>query len=916
LVNLSSANFDYSKAKSDGSDLRFIDADNSAVLNYEIEDWETSGYSYIWVNVTNISASSSMDHIWIYYNNSGASPGENPTGVWNDNYKGVYHFGEGSGAMVEDSTANGNDGTLSQTDHWVTTGKMANAYDFDGVDDYVDLGLGLGTASYTEITVEAWFKADETETTLVTKIDDDGWDEGWSLGAVVVANNLGFWVDDETDAAITSFTDTTSFHFATGTYDSSSDQKIYVDGDWKVTEPDDWTNHGTASVLIGAGRDNGGPAYFNDGIIDEVRISNISRSADWIAAQYLSMSNSFVAFGQQESYKSNCGAAHLFLGHQGLNLSNINASNANVTFIGAEAGDLFGWDVAGIGDFNADGYDDIAVGAPGSDFNGTDSGAAYVFLGRSVVGGPIQVGTAMADFLVNVSSPGDKAGFSVAGLGDVNGDGYADLGVGGPLNDTSDGSTSDAGCAWVFYGFNTTDDSPQKLQVGESFLKTSVSGQGTGNTWAAAQTYLNNDVVLTKVDLFMRRFNGPGGFNAIVEIRTTNSSTPPGPTSTVLASTTRPFSDIPAAYTWQTFDFQDIMLIPGQKYAIVLRDDTSDPLISLGWQFYNPDEYSQGDRFTAPDDGVTWSIPPTVGDHGFKTYTNVSILDDANVTIDGDQVNAQLGFSLSGAGDVNNDGNDDILVGVPFNDTGGSPDAGAAHIFCGAHTLPSTMTGQNADVNLSGAVAQDRFGWSVNATGRINGDAFDDVIVGAPGQSSNPGMAYVYYGANQMDNIEDVTLTGTSSGDNFGHSVCGGFDIDEDGSMDVAIGAPYVDQNGNTDCGAVYVFYGEGLSSTDAASANHSYYGEQGYAHLGWSVSPLGDVNGDGQWEVLCGAPDHDDTILEPDVNGTGIVYILTIDDIVVPEFNSFFIISMVMATTVFFSLTRRRKKEDLTGER
>ncbi|MCK5561793.1 MAG: DUF2341 domain-containing protein, partial [Thermoplasmata archaeon] len=81
LVNLSSSNFDYSKAKSDGSDLRFIDADNTTVLNYEIEEWDTSGYSYVWVNVTGITGSSATDHIWMYYNNSGASSGENPTGV-------------------------------------------------------------------------------------------------------------------------------------------------------------------------------------------------------------------------------------------------------------------------------------------------------------------------------------------------------------------------------------------------------------------------------------------------------------------------------------------------------------------------------------------------------------------------------------------------------------------------------------------------------------------------------------------------------------------------------------------------------------------------------------------------------------------------------------------------------------------
>jgi len=67
MVNLSSSNFNYTKAKSDGTDLRFIDADGSTELNYEIEYWNTSRYSYIWVNVTGITGSSSTDHIWMYY---------------------------------------------------------------------------------------------------------------------------------------------------------------------------------------------------------------------------------------------------------------------------------------------------------------------------------------------------------------------------------------------------------------------------------------------------------------------------------------------------------------------------------------------------------------------------------------------------------------------------------------------------------------------------------------------------------------------------------------------------------------------------------------------------------------------------------------------------------------------------------
>jgi hypothetical protein len=147
-----------SRAQDDGDDIAFVlYSDNSTQLNHEIELFNgTTGEIVAWVNITSLS--STVDtKIWMYYNNSGASSQENMTGVWDDNYVGVWHFKEGSGSLVNDSTAYGNYGTLSQTDHWVTTGKIANAYDFDGA-EYVDLGLGLNTSSFTEITAEAWFK--------------------------------------------------------------------------------------------------------------------------------------------------------------------------------------------------------------------------------------------------------------------------------------------------------------------------------------------------------------------------------------------------------------------------------------------------------------------------------------------------------------------------------------------------------------------------------------------------------------------------------------------------------------------------------------------------------------------------------------------------------------------------------------
>ena len=169
LVNLSSANFDYSKAKSDGSDLCFIDSDGSTELNYEIEDWDTSGSSYVWVNVTGIDGSTTTDHIWMYYGNSAASPGENPTGVWDENYLMVQHFQEtdidGGSGDIKDSTSNDNDGTTSGMDtNDQVPGKIDGSFDLDGSNDYISLeGQDIEDHDYDALTVIAWYKsADST----------------------------------------------------------------------------------------------------------------------------------------------------------------------------------------------------------------------------------------------------------------------------------------------------------------------------------------------------------------------------------------------------------------------------------------------------------------------------------------------------------------------------------------------------------------------------------------------------------------------------------------------------------------------------------------------------------------------------------------------------------------------------------
>ncbi len=175
LVVLNSGNIDYSQTKDDGSDLRFIDADGSTVLDYEIEKWNEAGTSYVWVEVPQINASSNTDYMYMYYNNAAASAGANPTGVWSSSYQAVHHLGEDpstSAPQFQDSTSNNRDGTAagSMTAGNSVTGQVGSGLDFNGVlttGNNVDLGLNF-PGNLADGTVEMWFNPDDVSTAFST----------------------------------------------------------------------------------------------------------------------------------------------------------------------------------------------------------------------------------------------------------------------------------------------------------------------------------------------------------------------------------------------------------------------------------------------------------------------------------------------------------------------------------------------------------------------------------------------------------------------------------------------------------------------------------------------------------------------------------------------------------------------------
>jgi fibronectin type 3 domain-containing protein len=215
----------------------------------------------------------------------------------------------------------------------------------------------------------------------------------------------------------------------------------------------------------------------------------------------------------------------------------------------------------------------------------------------------------------------------------------------------------------------------------------------------------------------------------------------------------------------------------------------------------------------------------------------------------------RLGYGLSCGGDVNGDGYDDVVGGGPQVTGGGVfVGPGVAKVFYGA---ASNMNLTPA-VTLSEGNDEDYFGWSISTSGDVNNDGYDDIVVGAPqlDSTTDTGIVYLFLGSSSgPSTTPDVTITGAVGGDFFGNSVAIAGDINKDGHDDVLVGAPGA--NGTNaadwDLGRLYVFYGTdtGIST----SPDWTCWGGVAGDSLGQCVARAGDVNGDGYYDIMGGAP-------------------------------------------------------------
>ena len=465
---------------------------------------------------------------------------------------------------------------------------------------------------------------------------------------------------------------------------------------------------------------------------------------------------SYVVYGSSAGYPAN------------VELTDVAAGTGGFAITGLATGDLLGWSVATIGDLNGDGFSDFAIGAPGATPAGRIyAGKTYIVYGKSGTFGATIDLNSIADgtggFEIFGQSAGDRAGQSIASAGDINGDGFDDIIIGAYA-----GGASDAGKSYVLFG--------QATPFLTGIDLTSVA-DGTGGFVIEGQTAqdFSGFTVASAGDL-----NGDGFDDLVIGAPSVTSGTGDNGRTFVVFGKASGFvagialADVAAGTGGFVLIGQDAGERSGYSVASagdVNGDGIADivvgaPQIGLSAAANNGRAYVVFGKTTGFDPSINL-VDVAAGTGGF--------------VMQGLGGTDLLGFSVSSAGDVNGDGLDDVLVGAHHATPTGLPSAGKTYVVFG------TAGGFGAAINMTdielgsggfvieGESAQDTSGGSVAAAGDINGDGFDDLIVGArsanTGSNTYAGQSYVIFGDNFTSSLTDIgsagddTLTGSSAVD-------------------------------------------------------------------------------------------------------------------------------------------------------
>ncbi len=528
------------------------------------------------------------------------------------------------------------------------------------------------------------------------------------------------------------------------------------------------------------------------------------------------------------------------------------------TVEGTQPGEGLGWNVAGVGDVDADGYGDLLVSAPGYDDSQTDSGQLLLYLGSS---SGLQSGAA---WTFSAQSAGAELGAgvgSLAGLGDVNGDGTADFAAGAP--GWTEGSQTNAGRALVWYGMPTgAPDTEIAGQTANWQLGYSAAGPGDVDGDGFAD-------LLVAAPMRGSAGNVLGGVAYLYE--GTSGGLNPGPVWSVTGSGVGACcaelgSVLAAAGDLDADGYADFFVgAPKWGAGLPTRGAVAVYTGRAGWPTSAPDRLLEG---TNGGDllGMGLAGVGDVNGDGFADLAAGSTnWDGAGALVDAGRVDVWLGtgadpggvsWSVTGSatneqrgrcfdvGDVDADGYEDLVLAALGGNTLGE---GVFELYFGGPAGPATTPDWSWATGEAGATA------CGVALADFDGDGYDDVALGsalADGAATDEGAVFVFPGtANGLPGVPTLILQEGQAGARFGWDVAA-TDLDGDGFMDLAVGAGDWD-GALIDEGAVFLYSG-GPTGLDPQAVWMMEGGAAG-AELRRAAAP-GDVDGDGFGDLLVGS--------------------------------------------------------------
>ena len=416
----------------------------------------------------------------------------------------------------------------------------------------------------------------------------------------------------------------------------------------------------------------------------------------------------------------------------------------------------------------------------------------------------------IADWTKRSSQEGAYFGWSIGTAGDVNGDGYADIIVGAPLWD--DGQTNEGG-VWVYRGSESglisapywyKQSDKADAQFGYSVgAAGDVNGDGYGDVIVGAPLWTSGQT--NEGMAFVYHGSSTGMVSAPAWDKQSDQAD--------------------AQYGYSVGTAGDVN---GDGYADII----------VGTPFWDHGQTNEG--------GV-WVY------HGSAS----GVISAPAWYKQSDQANAQLGYSVGTAGDVNGDGYSDVIVGAPYWEDDVNNE-GRAWVYLGSARGLQTTESWHAESNQLGA----GLGWAVGTAGDVNGDGYSDVIVGAPhwgdGSLTSEGKVWVFHGSSSGLNVSSDWSRESGQNDAYyGYAVGTAGDVNGDGYADIILGAPHM-TGGVSDEGTTRVYCG----SATGLRSSYDWKGEGGQtlSWYGMAVGTAGDVNGDGYAEVIVGAKDYNET--------------------------------------------------------